>query len=128
MKRFVLMAVAMIFIFALPALAQDQEKPIAPKKQVKVKTEGEIEKARPSGQENMNVDQPVQKKGIKPKKQKKATTEIETERAKPSVQDSYSDVVIPPAEKKGIKPKKQKKVKTETEIERKGKPEAPSNP
>jgi hypothetical protein len=127
MKRFVLMAVAMLFIFALPAFAQDQEKPIAPKKQVKVKTEGEIEKAKPSGQENMNVDQPVQKKGLKPKKQKKVKTEGEIEKARPSGEENMN-ADQKPVEQKNLKPKKQKKVKTETEIERKGKPEGPSNP
>ncbi len=125
MKRFVLMAVAMVFMFALPAFAQDQTKPIAPKKQVKVKTDTEIQKETPSGEENMNVSQPVKKKGLKPKKQKNVKTDREL--TAPSDQEDKDAVYREPA-KKGLKPKKTKKVQTETEIERKGKSEKPDNP
>ena len=125
MKRFVLMAVAMVFMFALPAFAQDQAKPIAPKKQVKVKTDTEIQQQTPSGEESGAATIPVKKKGIKPKKQKNVKTDREL--TAPSDQEDKDAVYREPA-KKGLKPKKTKKVQTETEIERKGKSEKPDNP
>ncbi len=124
MKRFILMAAVMVFIFALPAFAQDQEKPIAPKKQLKVKTDRE--QTAPSDQEDPNwVSRPPAKKGIKPKKQKKVQTDVE--QTAPSDQED-PNWVPRPAKKQGLKPKKTKKVQTETEIERKGKAEKPDNP
>ena len=106
MKRFVLMAVASLFLLALPAFAADSDKPIAPKKQVKVKTD----------QEQTMKAEPAAKKGLKPKKEVKAQT------------DQEQTMKAEPAAKKGLKPKKTKKVKSDTEIQDAGKKKPADNP
>ncbi len=106
MKRVVLMAVAALFLMALPAFAQDSDKPIAPKKQIKVQTD----------QEQTMKAEPAAKKGNKPKKQVKAQT------------DQEQTMKAEPAAKKGLKPKKTKKVQTDTEIQESGQKKPVSKP
>jgi len=106
MKRVVLMAVAVLFLMALPAFAADSDKPIAPKKQIKVQTD----------QEQTMKAEPAAKKGLKPKRTKDVKT------------DQEQTMKSEPAAKKGLKPKKTKKVKTDTEIQESGEKKPASKP